>query len=109
MLFIKISSNGILSFKELISADPLEQPSGIPFMATLWTLAASQQNATLYSRVAQDNSTLELIKENLMEEYFKPLLAVVVTWKSNLSVSAYFHNQNAAVLKILNSYIAGCV
>ena len=86
--FLKISSNGILSFVEF---DSLEQPSSIPLITTLWTLAVEQQNGTFYSRVTQDNSTLGLIKELLKEDSqnFQPHLAVVATWISNLSVRLY--------------------
>ena len=60
--------------------------STIPQIAPQWII--NHPGATLYARVAEDNSTLDLLKIILVEGNmeigdFQPSLAFVVTWHSN--------------------------
>ena len=76
----------MISFEDLNFA---ESGSTLPQIATLWT--SQQENRTLYSRVTDNSSTLEAVRELLMEDNvvlsnFQPSLAVVVTWLRNTSV-----------------------
>ena len=87
-----MTSYGVFSFQEPNLAESLEQASTIPIIATLWTQTASEQGSgTLYSRVTEDASTLELVSDILMEENmeignYQPSLAVVITRLRNTSV-----------------------
>ena len=73
-------------------AEALQRPSGGPLIATLWTLSSDQEgNRTLYSRVAEDEATLALVKrvsvgENAEMSDFQPSLAVIITWHRNTLV-----------------------
>ena len=95
----QITSNGVLSFEE-VGTDELQflqfesfntrspsQSSSTPLIATLWTLTPSEQdgNRTLYTRVAQDNTTLGLVRDMIAAENtalsdYQPTVAIVVTW-----------------------------
>ena len=103
--FSQITSNGVFSFEEVNitqlqflqsqSSNTLtsSQSSATPLIATLWTLTPSEQdgNRTLYTRVAQDNTTLGLVRdmiavENTALSDYQPTVAIVVTWTRELMV-----------------------
>ena len=101
----QITSNGVFSFEEVNvtqlqflqseSSNTLtpSQSSTTPLIATLWTLTPSEQdnNRTLYARVAQDNTTLGLVRDMIAAENtalsdYQPTVAIVVTWTRELMV-----------------------
>ena len=101
----QITSNGVFSFEE-VGTEELQflqfessntgfpsQLSSTPLIATLWTLTPSEQegNRTLYTRVAQDNTTLGLVRDMIAAENtelsdYQPTVAIVVTWTRELMV-----------------------
>ena len=87
-----MTSNGVISFRELNYTETLERPPSIPLIATLWNLSGNQQNNTLYIRLTDDESTLDLVREILREDTtelsdFQPSLVVVITWISKIQVA----------------------
>ena len=103
-----MTSNGVFSFEELNHTEAVEQRSSVPLIATSWNPNTDdQEDRTLYSRVAEDESTLELVREKLVEENveirsFQPLSAVVVTWRSNMNVRNSYNKSMLAERAILS-------
>ena len=110
LFFSQITSNGVFSFEEVNitqlqflqseSSNTLtpSQSSTIPLIATLWTLTPSEQdgNRTLHTRVAQDNTTLGLVRDKIAAENtalsdYRPTVAIVVTWTRELMVTRCIH------------------
>ena len=74
-------------------ATTLHRSSQNPVIATLWTVSISEDEGkrTIYSRVAYDEATLNLVKGMATEgnadiNDYQPSLAIVVTWLRNTLV-----------------------
>ena len=105
---VSITELQSLQFESSNTQTP-SQSSSTPLIATLWTLTPSEQddNRTLYTRVAQDNTTLGLARDMIAAENtalsdYQPTVAIVVTWTRELMVRAIIitHTQ----LTVLLSY-----
>ena len=83
---VQVSTNGFLSFER---PEPYSSPDvstlSIPIIAPLWVDLDFSSGGTIYYRITNDSSTLNLIVERIRDgneelRDYTPTQAVVVTW-----------------------------
>ena len=101
----QVSTNGILSLGQEYSSHIPSTPN-IPIIAPLWVDLDFRSGGTIYYRITDDLSTLNLIGERIRDgneelRDYTPTQAVVVTWFK----SPAFNNNISMVCYWLISYI----
>ncbi len=83
---MQVSNAGIITFQQEYDFTVAIEDSAIPLITPL--RLTSHPGSTLYVRVAEDEPTLELVRESIVRgsmeiSDFMPSLAVVVTWHND--------------------------